>query len=87
MADETYRRYHSGRYPEMKGGVGQASYEEGSKTGYYAQDELGQPIKSTAESVDITATKALRKITGFSDTGERGVPMITRARLKKEGVE
>ena len=88
MADESYRRFHSGRYPAKEGGPGQASYAQGSTTGYYAQDETGQPIKkSVEENIDLTATKALRKITGFSDTGETGVPAITRARLKKEGVE
>ena len=88
MADETYRRFHSGRYPAKQGGPGEASYEQGSTTGYYKMDESGQPIKkSVEENIDLTATKALRKITGFSDTGESGVPAITRSRLKKEGVE
>jgi hypothetical protein len=82
MADETYRRYHSGRYPEYTGGPGQASYEAGSKTGYFREGEL--PVK---ENIDLTATKALRKATGMSDTGESGIPAVTRARLKKEGVE
>jgi hypothetical protein len=88
MADESYRRYHSGRYPEYKGGEGQASYAQGSTTGYYKQDEEGQLLKkSTEANVDLTATEALRKITGFSDTGGSGAPKVTRDRLKKAGAE
>ena len=86
MADETYRRYHSGRYPAMEGGAGEASYAEGATTGYYKMDESGLPIKKSTEAeVDLTATKALRKILGGSDTGERGVPAATRKRMKEAG--
>ena len=72
MADETYRRYHSGRFPVKAGATGQASYEAGSNTGYYKQDESGQPVKSTAEEIDLSATKALRKTLGVTSTGELG---------------
>ena len=86
MADETYRKFHAGRYPATEGGPGEASYAEGSKTGYYKMDESGLPIKkSVEESVDLTATKALRKLLGGSDTGERGVPAATRKRMKEAG--
>jgi hypothetical protein len=86
MADEQYRRFHSGRYPAVEGGTGQASYVEGSKTGYFEEDPSGQPmIDSVENNIDLTATKALRKIVGFSDDGESGVPMVTRNRLKQSG--
>ena len=85
MADETYRKFHAGRYPEYKGGEGQASYEAGSKTGYYEKDEEGSFVKQTG--VELKATKALRKAVGMSDTGESGIPAITRKRLKDAEVD
>lgn len=67
MADQTYRRYHAGKYPAYKGGPGQASYAEGSSYGYY---ENGLP--ETDSEVDLKATKALRKALGVTKDGERG---------------
>ena len=74
--DETYRKYHAGKYPAKEGGPGEASYEEGSSYGSYKQDENGQPIikaaSGTEEGVDVTATRMLRKILGVTKTGEKG---------------
>lgn len=73
MADETYRRYHAGRYPEYKGGPGQASYAEGSSYGYYKRDENDQPIKSSPDSeIELKALKSLRKALGVTKDGEKG---------------
>lgn len=56
---------------------------------YGANAELAPfATKSVIEDqVDVTATHTLRKVLGASDTGEKGVPAITRHRLKQAGVE
>lgn len=82
MADETWRKYHSGRYPEYEGGPGQASYEAGSKHGYYKKDERGQPIKS---DVQKKATSVMDEIFGTSPSGIHDL-RIKKA-LKESGVE
>jgi len=74
--DENHRKYHAGKYPEYKGGPGQASYAEGSNTGYF---ENGLPEKSS--EVDTKATKALRKILGVTKEGEKG--LVGGLRTKK----
>ena len=57
MADETYRKYHTGRYGDSMPGD---------------MPEKTTPISTTEEGIDVSATQMLRKILGVTKTGAKG---------------
>ena len=72
--DETHRRYNAGKYPARAGGKGKASYEEGSKHGYYSKEDLDKKdAKKAADAAEGgSALKSVRKALGVTESGDRG---------------